>query len=183
MTSMAFVCMSIVFDLIVCNCLCFVWRVSFCSQLHWEQKDTIRHQAQSVTHDDFENTFTEKHFHKPKAGTVNHRKRYFRDIAIIPLEQNIDPVLRNLRVKTEGELLDEAAFTEDNQYQHLQNIPNLEIRQDILARKYYNDIGQLSHCQFLLPKQLLDEFLHALNGQNANLPGITKMIHEARQKH
>ena len=41
----------------------------------------------------------------------------------------------------------------------------------------------ISHYQVLLPRQLLDEFLHALHGHNANHPGITKMIQEARQKY
>ena len=57
----------------------------------------------------------------------------------------------------------------------------IEIRQDDLTRKYYNDTVMISHYHFLLPKQLLDEFLHALNGHNANHLGIAKMIREARQ--
>ena len=81
-------------------------------------------------------------------------------------------------------LFDESAFTQDNRYQHyLQNIPRIEIRQDILVRKYYNDSEQISHYQILLPKQLLEEFLQSLHGHNANHPGITKMIQEARQKY
>ena len=59
----------------------------------------------------------------------------------------------------------------------------IEIRQDVLTTKYYNDTGMISHYQFLLPKQLLDEFLHALHGHDANHPGITKMIQETRQKY
>ena len=54
------------------------------------------------------------------------------------------------------DLLDELAFTQDNRYQHyLQKTPRIEIRQDILARKYYNDMRQVSDYQMLLPKQLL----------------------------
>ena len=86
--------------------------------------------------------------------------------------------------KIEGEHFDESAFTQDNRYQHyLQNIHRIGIRQDILARKYYNDIGQISHYQILLSKQLLEEFLQALHGHNANHPGRTKMIQKARQKY
>ena len=58
----------------------------------------------------------------------------------------------------------------------------MENRVDVLRRKYYNDTGVISHYQMLLPTQLLDEFLLALHGHNANHPGITKMIQEARQK-
>ena len=51
------------------------------------------------------------------------------------------------------------------------------------VRNYYNDIGQISHYQLLLPKQLLEEFLQALHGHNENHPGITKLIQEALQKY
>ena len=151
----------------------------------WEQKDNIRNQTQTETHNETENEITELlNFHKPNAGTIDYREGHFRDNAKIRLEQNNDQFLRNLRAKTEGELFDESAFTQDNRYQHyLQNIPRIEIRQDILVQNYYNDIGQISHYQILLPKQLLEEFLQALHGHNANHPGITKMIQEARQKY
>ena len=151
----------------------------------WEQKDNIRNQTQTEKHNEPENEITELlNFHKPTAGTIDYREGHFRDNAKIRLEQNNDQFLRNLRAKIEGEPFDESAFTQDNRYQlYLQNIPRIEIRQDILVQKYYNDIGQISHYQILLPKQLLEEFLQALHGYNANHPGITKMRQEARQKY
>ena len=151
----------------------------------WEQKNNIRNQAQTETHNELENEIIElQNFHEPTAGTIEYREGQFRENAKIRLEQNNDPVLRNFRAKLEGEPFDESAFSEDARYQHyLQNIPRIGIRQDILVRKYYNDIGQISHYQILVPKQLLEEFLQALHGHNANHPGITKMIQEARQKY
>ena len=62
----------------------------------------------------------------------------------------------------------------------------IEIRQDVLTRKYYNDRGMISHYRILLLetyKQPLDERSHALHGHNANHPGIMKMIQDARQKY
>ena len=41
----------------------------------------------------------------------------------------------------------------------------------------------ISYYQVCLPQQLVDEFPHALHGHNANHPGITKMIQEARKKY
>ena len=151
----------------------------------WEEKETLRKTAKMETHNDLENEVSElQNFHKPTAGTIDYREGHFKDNAKIRLEQNNDPVLRNLRYKIEGESYDETAFTQDYRYKHyLQNIMRIEIRQDVLTRKYYNDTGMISHYQVLLPKQLLDEFLHALHGHNANHPGITKMIQEARQKY
>ena len=86
---------------------------------HWEQKDNIRNQARTETHNEPENEITElQNFHKPTAGTIDYREGRFRDNAKIRLEQNNDPVLRNLRAKIEGEPFDESAFTQDNRYQH-----------------------------------------------------------------
>ena len=152
---------------------------------HSANKKTISEIKHKQKHTEPENELTElQNFHKSTAGTINYREGHFRDNAKIRLEQNNDPVLRNLRAKIEGEPFDKSAFTQDNRYQHyLQNKPHIEIRQDFLVRKYYNDIGQISHYQVLLPKQLLEEFLQALHGRNANHPGITKMIEEARQKY
>ena len=102
----------------------------------------MRNQAQTETHNEPENEITElQNLHKPTAGTINYREGHFRDNAKIRLEQNNDPVLRKIRAKLEGEPFDESAFTQDNRSQHyLQNIPRIEIRQDILARKYYNEM-------------------------------------------
>ena len=148
-------------------------------------KKTIRQSAKTETHNEPENeVFELQTFHKPTAGTINYREGHFKDNAKIRLEQNNDEVLRTLRAKIEGEPYDETQFTQDYRYKHyLQNIMRIEIKQDVITRRYYNDIGMITHYQILLPKQLLDEFLHALHGHNANHPGITKMIQEARQKY
>ena len=45
---------------------------------------------------------------------MNNRERHFRDNAKLRLEQNNDPILRNLKAKFEGEPFDESAFTQDN---------------------------------------------------------------------
>ena len=151
----------------------------------WEEKEAIRQSAKTETHNELENEVLElQTFHKPTAGTINYREGHFKDNAQIRLEQNNDEVLRNLRAKIEGEPYDETEFTQDYRYKHyLQNITRIEIKQDVLTRRYYIDTGMISHCQILLPKQLLDEFLHALHGHNATHPEITKMIQEARQKY
>ena len=151
----------------------------------WEEKESLRKTAKDETHNEPKKGVSElQNFHKPTAGTIDYREGHFKDNAKIRLEQNNDPVLRNLRAKIQGEPSDETALTQDYRYKHyLQNIPRIEIRQDILTRRYYNDTGMISHYQILLPRQLLDEFLYALHGHNANHQGITKMIQEARQKY
>ena len=142
----------------------------------WEEKQNIRHQAQTETHNEPENNVTElQHFHKPTSGLNTCSEGYFRDNARIRLEQNNDIVLRNLRAKIEGNPFDENDLASDYRYHHyLQNITRIEIKQEVLTRKYYTDTGTTSHYQILLPTQLLEELLQALHGHNSNHPGITR---------
>ena len=150
----------------------------------WEEKQNIRNQAQTETHNEPENTVTEiQQFHKPTSGLISCSSGYFKDNARIRVEQNNDIVLRNMREKIEGNPFDENELASDYGYQHyLHNITRLEIKQEVLTRKHYTDTGTISHYQILLPIQLLEELLQALHGHNSNHPGITKMIQEARQK-
>ena len=151
----------------------------------WEEKQNVRNQAQTETHNDPENNVTElQQFHKPTSGLNTCSEGHFRDNARIRLEQNNDIVLRNLRAKIEGNPFDENDLASDYRYQHyLQNITRIEIKQEVLTRKYYTDTGTTSHYQILLPAQLQEELLQALHGHNSNHPGITKMIQEVRQKY
>ena len=150
-----------------------------------EEKQNIRNQAQTETRNDPENAVSElQQFHKPTSGLISCSSGYFKENARIRLEQNNDIVLRNLRAKLEGNPFDENELASDYRYQHyLQNITRIEIKQEVLTRKYYTDNGTISHYQILLPIQLLDEFLQVLYSHNSNHPGITKMIQEARQKY
>ena len=89
-----------------------------------------------------------------------------------------------LRARIEGNPFDENELTSDYQYQrYLQSITRIEIKQDVLIRKYYTDRGTTSHYQILLPAQVLEEIFQAMHYHNSNHPGITKKIQEARQKH
>ena len=151
----------------------------------WEEKQNTRNQAQNEPHNDPENDVSElQQFHKPTSGLISCSSAHFKDNARIRLEQNNDIVLRNLRAKIEGEPFDENELASDFRYQHyLQNITRIEIKHEVLTRKYYTDTGMISHYQILLPIQLLEELLQALHGHNSNHPGITKMIQETGQKY
>ena len=57
------------------------------------------------------------------------------------------------------------------------------IKDEILCRQYYNDIGEVSHLQVLLPGQLLKVLLQSLHGKVGKHPGISKLMQEIRQKY
>ena len=106
------------------------------------------------THNDPENEVSElQNFHKSTAGTIDYREGHLKDNAKIRLEQNNDPFPQNVRYKIKGESYDETALIQDYRYKHyLQNIMRIEIRQDVLIGKYYNDTGMISQYQVILPK-------------------------------
>ena len=63
------------------------------------------------------------------------------------------------------------------------NKKRIIIKDVILYRQYYNDIGEVSHLQVLLPGQLLKVLLQSLHGTAGEHPGISKMMQEIRQKY
>ena len=65
----------------------------------WEEKQNVRNQAPTETHNDPENVVSElQQFHKPTSGLILVSSGYFRDNARIRLEQNNDLVLRKSKV-------------------------------------------------------------------------------------
>ena len=126
----------------------------------WQEELNVRNQAQNGTHIEPENSVTElQSFHKPTSGLNTCSEDHFRDYARIRFEQNNDIVLRNLRAKLEGNPFDESDLASDYRYQHnLQNITRIEIKQEVLTRRYYTNTGTTSHYQILLPVQLLEDF-------------------------
>ena len=63
------------------------------------------------------------------------------------------------------------------------NKKRIIIKDDVLYRKYYDDIGEVSHLQVLLPRQLLKVLLQSLHGTAGKHPGYSKMMQEIRQKY
>ena len=57
------------------------------------------------------------------------------------------------------------------------------ITDDILCRKYYNELGEVSHLQALSHGEILKVLLQSLPGTAGKHPGISKMMQETRQKY
>ena len=79
---------------------------------------------------------------------------------------------------------DEQILLNDARYMHYsRNKKRIIIKEDILCRQYYNDLGEVSHLQVLLPGQLLKVLLQSLHGTASKHPGISKMRQKIRQKY
>ena len=102
----------------------------------------------------------------------------------ILIEQDSDPTLLNFKRKILGLPFDEQILLNDARYMHYsRNKKRIIIKDDILYRQDYNDIGEVSHLQVLLPGQLLKVLLQSLHGTAGKHPGISKMMQEIRQKY
>ena len=100
------------------------------------------------------------------------------------IEQDSDPKLLNFKREMLGLPFDEQFFLNDARYMlYSRNKKRIIIRDDILYRQYYNDIGEVSHLQVLLPGQLLKVLLQSLDGTAGKHPGISKRMQEIRQKY
>ena len=104
--------------------------------------------------------------------------------ARIRVEQDIDLVLKNLKLKKIGQLYDEVLLTTDKQYkQYKTNKDRIILKDDLLFRKYYGETGSVKCYLFLIPKQLLNEVLRSLHGEFVKHPGITETIIAYRKKY
>ena len=100
----------------------------------------------------------------------------------ILIEQDSDPALLNFKREMLELPFDEQILLNDARYMHYSgNTKRFIIKDDILYRQYYNDIGEVSHLQVLLPGQLLKVLLQSIHGTAVKHPGISKMMHEIRQ--
>ena len=70
----------------------------------------------------------------------------------ILIEQDSDPTLLNFKREMLGLPFDEQILLNDARYMHYsRNKKRIIIKDEILCRQYYTDIGEVSHLQVLLP--------------------------------
>ena len=100
------------------------------------------------------------------------------------IEEDSDPTLLNFKREMLGLPFEEQILLNEARYmQYSKNKKRIIIKDEILCRQYYNDIGEVSHLQVLLPGQLLKVLLQSLHGTAGKHPGVPKMMQEIRQKY
>ena len=102
---------------------------------------------------------------------------------MIRIEQDADPVLKNLKHKIFGQPDDDVLLTTDRRFKQYKSNENRIILKDGLPfRKYYGETGSVNYYQILITKQLVREVLRSLIGEFGKHPGITKTIIAYRVK-
>ena len=95
--------------------------------------------------------------------------------SLILIEQDSDPTLLIFKREMLGLPFDEQISLIDARYMHYsRNKKSIILKDDILCRQYYNDLGEVSHLHFLLPGQILKVLLQSFHGTAGKHPGILK---------
>ena len=102
----------------------------------------------------------------------------------IRVEQDVDRVLKNMKLKILGQPHDEIIMMTDSRYKSYKaNEDRIIFKDGLLFRKYFGETGSDKYYQILIPKQVINEFLSNLHGDFEKHPGISKTIIAYREKY
>ena len=104
--------------------------------------------------------------------------------ARIRVEQDVDLLLKNMKLKNLGQPYDEVLITTDSRYKNYKaKKDRIMLKDGLLIRKYFGETGSVKSYQILFPKQLVKEVLRSLLGEFGNYPGIFKTTFAYREKY
>ena len=125
-----------------------------------------------------------KEFTKIDGNTTSHSMNGIKATARIRVEQDVDLVLKNLKLKILGQPFDEVLIMTDSRYKNYKaNEDRIILKDGLLYRKYFGETGSVKYYQILIPKQLVNEVLHSLHGEFGKHPGIFKTIIVCSEKY
>ena len=125
-----------------------------------------------------------KEFTKIDGNTMSYSINGIKAIARIRVEQDVDLVLNNMKLKILGQPYDEVLIVTDSRYKNYKANEDRKILKDgLLYRKYFGETGSVKNYQILIPKQLVNEVLRNLHGEFSRHQGISKTIIAYREKY
>ena len=125
-----------------------------------------------------------KEFTKIDGNTMSYSINGIKATARIRVEQDVDLVLKNLKLKILNQPFDEVLIMTDSRYKNYKaNEDRIILKDGLLYRKYFGETGSVKYYQILIPKQLVKEVLRSLHGEFGKHPGIFKTIIACREKY
>ena len=116
-------------------------------------------------------------FRKTDGNTMSYYMHGIKTIARIRVEENVDLVLKKMKLKICGQPYDEVLLTPDKRLLHLKANEDRIIRNGgLVFWKFYGEIGNINYYQILVPTHLVGEVLRSLHGEVSRHPEITKTI-------
>ena len=123
-------------------------------------------------------------FTKIDGNTTSYSMNGIKANTRIRVEQDVDLVLKNMKLKILGQPHDEVLLMTDSRYKNYKaNEDRIILKDGLLFRKNFGETGSVKYYQILIPKQLVNEFLRSLQGEFGKHPGISKTINAKREKY
>ena len=127
---------------------------------------------------------TEKEFTKIDGNATWYSINGIKANARIRVEQDVNLVLNNLKLKILGHPYGEVLMMTDSRYKNYKaNEDRIILKDGLLIRKFFGETGTVKYCQILIPKQLVNGVLRSLHGEFGKHPGISKTIIAYREKY
>ena len=125
-----------------------------------------------------------KEFTKIDGNTTSYSVNGIKANARIRAEQDVDLVLKNMKLKILGQPYDEVLIVTDSRYKNYKaNEDRIILKDGLLNRKYFGETSSVKYYQILIPKQLVKEVLRSLHGEFGRYPGISRTIIAYREKY
>ena len=125
-----------------------------------------------------------KEFTKIDGNTTSYSMNGIKANARIREDQDVDLVLKNMKLKNLGQLYDEVLMITDARYKNYKaNEDRIILKDGPLFRKIFGETGSAKHYQILIPKQLVKEVLRSLHEKLGKHPGIFKTINAYRENY
>ena len=124
-----------------------------------------------------------KEFTKIDGNTTSYSMNGSKANARIRVEQDVDLVLKNMKLKILDQPYDEVLMITDSRYKNYKtNEDRIILKDGLLFRKNFGETGSVKYYQILIPKQLVQEVLRSLHGEFGKHPGTFKIIIAYREK-
>ena len=95
-----------------------------------------------------------KEFTKIGGNTTSYSLHGIEANARIRVEQDADLILKNLKLKTPGQSLDDMLLTTDRRFKRYKaNEDRIILKDNLLSQKYYGETGSVNFYQNLIPNQ------------------------------
>ena len=97
--------------------------------------------------------------------------------ALIRVEQDVDPVLGNMKLKILGQAHHEVFMMTDSRYNNYKaNEDRISLEDGLSIRKYFGETSSVKYYQILISKQIVHEVLRSLHGEIGKHPGNSETI-------
>ena len=125
-----------------------------------------------------------KEFTKIDGNTTSYSMNGIKANARIRVEQDVDLVLKNMKLKILGQPLDEVLMMTDSRYKNYKaNEDRIILEDGLLLRKYFGETGNVNFYQIFISKQLVNEILRSLHGEFGKHARISETIIAYREKY